>query len=116
MAETNLARLKQVIDSAKFLDPNDRSIEARKARTMNYRDFDGLRFLAEIGIEPGRDGYQDKNVIGKIITRDHPLWGGRPQIDQVAPSYTGSAPAGAPGGAPAAPASAPPVARPSWAT
>jgi hypothetical protein len=114
MAETNLARLKQVIDSARFLDPNDRSAETRAKRTFNWRDFDGLRFLAEIGIEAGKDGYLDKNVVGKIITRDHPQWGGRPPIDQVASNY-GPVPA-ATAAPQAAPQAAPPIQRPAWAS
>jgi hypothetical protein len=35
MAEKNLATLKRVIDSAKFLDPNDRSPAARKTRNLS---------------------------------------------------------------------------------
>jgi hypothetical protein len=112
MADSNLARLKQVIDSAKHLDPNDRSAQARAARSLNWRDFDGLRFLAEIGIEPGKDGYQDKNVVAKVITKDMAQWGGRPPIDQVAPTYgAGQASNGA--SAASAPA---PVTRPAWAS
>jgi hypothetical protein len=114
MCERNGALLKQIIDSAKYLDPNDKLAEARKARTVNYRDFN-FRFLAEIGAEQGRNGYSDKNVITRAITKDKPEWSGRPPIDQVAPDYVppGGAAAGSTAGQEAATAT--PIAKPSWA-
>lgn len=116
MAEKNLATLKKIIDSAKYLDPNDKSPEARAKRSLNWRDFDGLRFLAEIGVEEGRNSFPDKNVISKVITRDHPLWGARPPIDQVVSdaSFGSPSPSSAPKAA-AAPAVTPMV-KPAWAS
>jgi hypothetical protein len=103
MAKSNRERLKLIQDSALYLDPSDKSPEARAKRSFAWRDFDGLRFLAEIGIEEGKDGFPDKNVITRVITKDHPLWGGRPPIDQAAPDL---------GGAPASPTPKPPVTPP----
>jgi hypothetical protein len=116
MADKNHATLKRIIDSAKYLDPNDKSPEARKQRTVNWRDFDGPRFLAEIGIEPGRDGYPDKNVVAKVITRDMPAWGGRPPIDQVAvaPDLSPAPASATPQGR--AQQATPPIAKPAWAS
>jgi hypothetical protein len=119
MAEKNLATLKRVIDSAKFLDPNDRSPEARKARNLEWRDFDGVRFLAEIGVEEGRDGYPNKNIVAKVVTRDMPAWGQRPPIDQVASDFGSSGPTAS--GAPQAEkaekaANVAPIKKPSWAS
>jgi hypothetical protein len=110
MADKNKAFLKGVLDSAYFLDPRDVSPEARKKRTVHWRDFDGLKFVAEIGVEQGRDGYPDKNVILRAVTRDMPAWGGRAPIEQ-GPRPNG----GEPSAAQPAPQAAP-VARPSWAT
>ena len=118
MAEHNKATLKAIIDSAKHLDPADMSPEARKARLLEYRDFDGLRFLAEIGIELGRNGYSDKNVIAKVITKDRPEWGGRPPIDQVTPDFgpSGGSTTGSGGGAGGTGGSTPPpISKPKWA-
>jgi hypothetical protein len=114
MAERNKTLLKQIIDSAKHLDPNDKSPETRKARTMNWRDFDGIRFLAEIGVEPGKDGYPDKNVIARVITKDKPEWGGRPPIDQTTPDMfvQGTATGPAAGQAVTTPG---PITKPQWA-
>jgi hypothetical protein len=112
MADRNKALLKAIIDSAKNLSPADKSPEARKARTVEYRDFDGLRFQAEIGIEPesadkrtGRT-YSAKNVVKKAITRDMPGWGG--PIEQT-PDISAPAPVTAPSPAPA------PINKPRWA-
>jgi hypothetical protein len=118
MAEKHLGTLKRILDSAHFLDPNDLSPEARAKRQVNFHDFDGLKFLAEIGVESGRDGFDDKNVVKRVITRDLPQWGGRPPLDQ--------GPAGAPaapkpngpssGGAAAAAPQAAPITKPAWAS
>jgi hypothetical protein len=112
MAERYLALLKRIIASAKYLDLNDKSPDTLVKYKMDFRDFDGLRFLAEIGIEAGKDGFDDKNVITRVITRDMPQWGNRPPFDQDPPDpmsggSTGRTP---PGGAPPAP-----ITKPSWA-
>jgi hypothetical protein len=114
MGERNMARLKQIIDSGLYLDPYDKSSEARARRSFNWRDFDGFRFLAEIGIEESKGGFPEKNIINKVITKDSPLWGGRPPIDQVAPDYGSSAAPTPP--APTAPAAAAPIVKPAWAS
>ncbi len=115
MCDRNLALIKAMIDSAKFLDPGDRSPEARAKRTLNFRDLSGIRFLAQIGIEPGRDGFPDRNGVQKIITKDKPEWNGRPPIDQDPSDFGGPPPAG-PGGAPPANSSgSPPIVKPAWA-
>jgi hypothetical protein len=109
MADRNKALLKRVIDSAKFLDPTDMSPEARAKRTMPYRDLDGLRFLGEVGVEAGKNGFPDKNVVLRAITKDRQEWGGRPPIDQIAPDFSAGGPA------PAAPPAAAPIVKPKWA-
>jgi hypothetical protein len=118
MAERYLAMLKRIIASAKYLDPNDKSPETIAKYKMEYRDFDGLRFLAEIGVEAGKDGFEAKNVITRVITRDSPQWGGRPPFDQNPPDSisggpTGGRPSGGASGGGAPPAA--PIGKPSWA-
>jgi hypothetical protein len=117
MAERNNATLKRIIASAKFLDLSDRSPETLTKYQMEYRDFDGLRFLAEIGIEPGKDGFEDKNVIARVITKDMPQWGSRRPIEQIAPDWhAGSAGGAQTTAASAAAAAAAPIVKPSWAS
>jgi hypothetical protein len=106
----SLPFLKGVWNSAHFLDPADQSPAAcAKRSNVEFRDFDGLQFLAEIGIEKGKDGYPDKNVIVRAITKDMPQWGGRPPIEQTPRGPAGSGSTGAGGAAPA------PIAKPKWA-
>jgi hypothetical protein len=106
----SLPFLKGVLNSAYFLDPADQSPAACAKRQVEaWRDFDGLCFLAEIGVEKGKDGYPDKNVVTRAITRDMPQWNGRAPIEQV--GLTGG---GGPTGSGAAPAPAP-MAKPKWA-
>jgi hypothetical protein len=116
MADHYLGILKGILASARYVDPNDQSLEARPKLTAEWRDFDGLRFLAEIGIEKGKDGFEDKNIILRAITRDMPQWGNRPPIEQIPSIGNG----GSTGGvqqmstSPATPAGAP-IAKPAWA-
>ena len=114
MAKSNRERLKQIIDSGLYLDPYDKSPEARAKRSFAWRDFDGFRFLAEIGVEEGKNGFPDKNVITRVITKDNPLWGGRPPIDQTGPDRGGNG-GGVPP-VPPTPSAAAPTVKPTWAS
>jgi hypothetical protein len=120
IAERYNGMLKRIIASAKHLDLSDRSPETLAKYQMNWRDFDGLRFLAEVGVEPGKDGYEDKNVIARVITKDSPAWGGRPPIDQIAPDWqtapTGSTQAPQASASSATAPAAAPIPKPKWAS
>jgi hypothetical protein len=106
--------LRQIINSAKYLDPKDDSEATRKVRTLELRDFDGMRFLAVIGVEPSKDSaYKDKNVISRAITRDMPAWGNRPPIEQVVVAFPGGASAST---APATSDQPAPIVKPKWAS
>ena len=81
MAETNRALLCAILESARNIMPNDMSEAAQQARHVkSYGDFDGLPFVAKIGIKKGEakpDGsgnYPDKNVLLEAITPDHKQW------------------------------------------
>jgi hypothetical protein len=110
MVDRNKGLLRAIVESAHYLDPSDNSAETCEKRKPELRDLDGLRFLGEIGIEKGKDGFDDKNVITRAITRDMPQWGNRPPIEQIAAGGKGGSTGG--GGAPPPP-SAPP--KPPWA-
>ena len=115
MAAGNLGVLKAVLDSALGLKPSDVSAEARAARTVSVKWFDGKSFIAKIGIEAGgrkNDGsgnYPDKNILAGVITPDKTDWH---PIEQPPPFNGGGAPSAA-ASTPAAPAA--PVERPDWA-
>ena len=79
--EISRGKLRAIIESARGIKPGDVSPEARKARTVEFSDFDGLRFIAKIGIERGRpkndgsgESWPDRNVIVSVITPDRKDW------------------------------------------
>jgi hypothetical protein len=114
MAIAHLNTLKAVLDSALGLHPDDVSAEARTARTVSVKAFQGMNFIAKIGIEKGgakKDGsgnYPDKNTLAGVITKDKTGWH---PVEQPPPFSDG----GAPSGGMTPPTSAAPVARPGWA-
>jgi hypothetical protein len=113
--ERTLPFLKGILNSAYFLDPTDSSPAACEKRKREFRDFDNLRFLAEIGIEKSKDAtYPDKNIVVRAITRDMPQWEGRPPIEQIGPTG-GSTGGGTPGAPPPSPPPAP-IDKPKWAS
>src|SRR5262249_16775045 len=52
------SRLRAILESARGIKPADMSETAKKARNANYADFDGIRFMAKIGVEKGNNGYK----------------------------------------------------------
>ena len=114
MADTNRLILKAILDSALGLDPNDKSVEARTARTVSTKQFEGMLFIAEIGIEKGgpnkKDGgfWPDKNCLAGVITKNKKDWH---PVEQPPPFNGGG---GTSSSTP--PQSAPPVQRPGWAS
>lgn len=71
-AEISRSLFRGMIESARGIDPKDESDKARRARVIgSFEDLNGLEFAIEIGIEKGKDGYDDKNKIQRIVTPDH---------------------------------------------
>jgi hypothetical protein len=94
------ATLRAILESARNILPDDMSDTAvSKRRISGWQDFQGICFLAKIGIEKGKDNYPDKNRITMVITPD------MKEYARVAPPAGGYAPAPAPSQA-AAPAQA----------
>jgi hypothetical protein len=108
-ADRTTRTLKAILDSALGLKPKDESKEARAARTVSLKWFDGKSFIARIGIEEGSGNFPDKNVLAGVITPDKKDW----HLVEQPPPFNG-------GGGSAAPASstptAAPVERPGWAS
>lgn len=64
------ATLRAMLDSAFGLDPDDDSPAARQKRmTQDWGAFNGLQFVAKVGIEKGKDNYPDKNKLLFVMTR-----------------------------------------------
>ena len=81
-----------------------------KARTVgSLGEFDGLRFMARIGVEPARGNFKAKNVLDRVITRSQPEWHPIEQVPSGPKAASGNAAA-------AAPAPVTQIGRPTWAT
>jgi hypothetical protein len=115
-AEISRGVLRTILESARGIKPDDMSPQARAARTVSLRDFDGMCFVAKIGVEKGKaksdgsgENYADKNTLLAVITPDKRDWHA---VDQPLPAPNGGG-AAPPNTAPATPAT---IAKPSWAT
>jgi hypothetical protein len=82
-------KLRAIIESARGIKPSDVSEAAKKARVVDYADFDGIRFLAQIGVEPAKGDYRAKNFLAQVVTPDRKEWHAVAQVTKPA-----SAPAG----------------------
>jgi hypothetical protein len=109
--ERSRETLRAMLESARGIRPDDKSAEAQAARSpKSWADFDGLRFVVRIGVEPPKNGYDAKNVIKKVITPDRQEWTKPEQIERDLLNKPASNNAAPPA---AAPANA--IARPNWA-
>jgi len=74
-AEITRSFLRGMLESANGIEPKDESDKARRARCItSWADLDELIFAVEIGIDKGKDGYEDKNKITRAITPDHKFY------------------------------------------
>jgi hypothetical protein len=110
-AEISRGKLRAILESARGVKPNDVSPEARKARTAELGDFNGLRFIARIGIEKGKpkndgsgESYPDRNHIAAVITPDRRDWHAVEQVPRPAGSVAGDS------------AVVVPISKPAWAS
>jgi len=70
-----LTRLRAMLDSAYGLDPNDRSAEMEKRRTVeDYTGFDGLQFWAQIVTQPASGKYGASNRIDFVVVPGDPKY------------------------------------------
>lgn len=112
--EISAARLRAILESVNGIRPDDESPNAAVKRRVNsWGDFDGLRFVAKVGIEKGNEGYKDKNSLAAVITPDRKDW---LKVEQVARQGVASiAQASAPAIAAAQASGAPASSKPAWA-
>jgi hypothetical protein len=105
--DITVRRLRAILESARGVKPTDVSESAKKARvTESFEDFDGLRFMAKIGVEPAQGDYKAKNILSEVVTPDRAEWHPIEQ-DPAAKSAAGTA---APAG------NVTPIAKPAWAS
>jgi hypothetical protein len=105
-AEISNQMLRAILECARGIKPDDMSESAKAARQVaGWGDFDGLRFIGRIGVEPAKNGYAAKNTLLEVITPERKNW--RP-VEQVAAQPNGA-------GRHAAAAPAADIVRPTWA-
>jgi hypothetical protein len=100
--------LRAILESARGIKFNDKGEAAEAARKVSgWGDFDGLRFVARIGVRPPKDNFPAKNVIMEVVTPERQGWR---QLEQVAkpPAPAAAATTATP------PANA--ITRPQWAS
>ena len=114
-SEISRRTLRAIIESARGIKPLDLSPQARQARTADLKDFDGLIFMARIGVEKGKpknngsgETWSDKNILAAVITPDRPDWH---PVEQPKPFNGGGGGSGGP-----TPPPSTPIARPAWAS
>jgi hypothetical protein len=113
--DINRGTLKASLDSALGLKPDDVGPQARAARTVSLKQFDGITFIAKIGVEKGKpkndgsgENWPDKNILAGVVTPDKKEWH---PVEQPPPFDGGGAPSATANNKPAAP-----IERPSWAS
>jgi hypothetical protein len=107
-AEISRSRLRAILESARGIRPDDMSEAAKQARQVaSYQEFDGVRFIGRIGVEPARGDYVAKNILLDAVTPDRKDW---QRVEQVAKQPSEPA---APADAKAEPAK---IVRPPWAS
>jgi hypothetical protein len=104
--------LRAILDSAHGFKHSDASEEAKKVRTTeNYGAFNGLRFMARIGVRAPKDGYRAQNRLDGAISAGSADWHKIEQLPLEQRSATAAAPTKT--ATTAAPANA--IDRPKWA-
>jgi hypothetical protein len=92
MAESNRAKFRAMLESARGIRPDDESDAAKQARRVtSCADLDGLCFIARIGVKPPQNGNRAKNTLDRIVTPDE--WRGRKVTQSPRPPAGSSAPA-----------------------
>jgi hypothetical protein len=81
-ADITKRRLRAILESARGIKHADVSQAAKRARVAEYRDFDGIRFMAKVGVEPAKGDYKAKNILDLVITPDMKGWHPIEQIEQ----------------------------------
>lgn len=90
-ADITHRKLRAIIESARGIKPTDVSEAAKKARVAEYADFDGIRFLAQIGVEPAKGEYPAKNSLAQVVTPDRKEWQPIEQVTKPAPAPAAAA-------------------------
>ena len=93
-ANISAGKLRAMLESARGIKPDDTSDTAKQARRIgSYGDFNGLSFIARIGVEPPQNGYKAKNRLDHVVTPDEKAWKPVQQEPVATPAKPASSPA-----------------------
>lgn len=60
--------LRGILESARKINPGDMGDDAKKKRIVSgYGDFSGMEFVGKIGVQEGKGGYEDSNVLTAAV-------------------------------------------------
>jgi hypothetical protein len=105
-ADISSGTFRAILECARGIKPDDMSENAKVARQVaGWADFDGIRFIGLIGVEPAKGQYPAKNILLEVITPERKNW--KP-VEQAAPNGASRH------GAPPAPVAGE-IVRPKWA-
>src|SRR5262245_16640003 len=93
-ANISAGKLRAILESARGIKPDDKSDAAKQARRIqSHGDFNGLNFVARIGVEPPQNGYKAKNRLDHVVTPDEKAWKPVKQEPVATPAKPASNPA-----------------------
>jgi len=93
-ANISAGKLRAILESGRGIKPDDTSDTAKQARRIgSYGDFNGLSFIARIGVEPPQNGYKAKNRLDHVVTPDEKAWKPVQQEPVATPAKPASSPA-----------------------
>jgi hypothetical protein len=97
------SHIRSIIEAMRSIDPADEGEEARKGRMIaGWQELDGVRFVAKVGIEKGKDGYPDRNTLKSAIPSTSPQYRKLEQVGSSRlPGFDGPARSGVGGAVPA---------------
>jgi hypothetical protein len=72
--DISMRMLRAILESARGIKPDDQTDSAKKARIADCADFDGIRFIGRIGVEPAKNGYAAKNILHEVVTPERKGW------------------------------------------
>lgn len=62
--------VRAIVEAHKGISPTDETPAAVNARRLkSYADIDGMEFWCVVGIEKGKDGFDDKNTLKRILSK-----------------------------------------------
>jgi hypothetical protein len=89
-ADISRNKLRKILECTRGIKPEDASEAAKAARVAELGDFDGLRFMCKLGVEPATEKFKAKNILLDVITPDNKAWHAIEQQPKTAKAKKGT--------------------------